>query len=139
MQHKMSFLIHISIKLPGGGVKRWETLEAACIREVREEAGVAVERMARLVGLYANFRPERSDHVALFEVADWHPVPHGSWEIAEVGFFRPDRLPPETGPATRDRLAELADGRPPARHWLPPASGGATEHPGGATPDRDRR
>lgn len=102
---------------PGGGVKRRETLEAACVREAREEAGVAIGRIARLVGLYANFRPERSDHVALFEAADWQPVAHASFEIAEVAFVDPGRLPADTGPATRRRLAELASGTPPAQHW----------------------
>jgi 8-oxo-dGTP pyrophosphatase MutT (NUDIX family) len=105
--------------LPGGGVDRDETLEQAAIREAREEAAIAVEGGARFVGMYANFTPAQSDHVALFVAGEWRRIEgaRASMEIAETGFFARDALPAGTTPATRRRLAEVLDGAPPTDHW----------------------
>jgi 8-oxo-dGTP pyrophosphatase MutT (NUDIX family) len=105
--------------LPGGGVDRDETLEQAAIREAREEAAIAVEGGARFVGMYANFTPAQSDHVALFVAGEWRRIEgaRASMEIAETGFFARDALPTGTTPATRRRLAEVLDGAPPTDHW----------------------
>lgn len=102
---------------PGGGVKRWETMEQAALRETREEAGVAAEHVAHMIGLYANFRPERSDHVVLYEIREWQPVPMHSLEIAEVAFFAPEAMPADISGPTRRRLDEMAGRRQADGLW----------------------
>lgn len=103
--------------LPGGGVKKWETMEEAACRESREEAGVDPLALDRLVGFYANFEIGRPDHVALYLVRRWRPVPHNSWEIANVAFAPWDDLPPDTTDATRRRVEEFMGLRPPDNRW----------------------
>src|SRR3546814_384362 len=89
---------------PGGGVKRWETLEEAARREAREESGVDPVRIEGPIGLYANFMESQSDHVALYLVREWRTVPADSPEIAEMGFFPLTDLPAgTTEPTRRDR------------------------------------
>jgi 8-oxo-dGTP pyrophosphatase MutT (NUDIX family) len=97
---------------PGGGVDKGETLEAAARREAEEEAQATVGGLA-LLGVYANFREGKSDHVAVFvsrefEVGEFEP----NNEIAERRWFPLDGLPEGISPATRARLEELADGGP---------------------------
>ena len=48
--------------LPGGFVKIGETVEAACRREVREEAGVEVSELT-LVGVYSNLKRDPRGHI----------------------------------------------------------------------------
>ena len=102
---------------PGGGVNKWERFDQAAIRETREEAGVAIEALDGMVGLYANFNRLRCDHVALFRASRWQSVPVRSVEIAEAGFFPRGDLPPETTSATLRRLAEVYDDRPIDGVW----------------------
>lgn len=105
--------------LPGGGVERGETMLTSLRRELEEEVGVTLTGEARLVGLYANFREFKSDHVALYV------VPHGAYaheprrspEIAESGFFPPDALPQGVTPSTARRIAEAVLGHPPDELW----------------------
>src|SRR3984957_73251 len=80
--------------LPGGGVERGETTEQAVIRELQEEAGVRVTGRPRLVGIHANHRVFRGDHVLLYRVDAWEPCEAAQQgEIAAVAWFSPDRLP----------------------------------------------
>ncbi len=107
--------------MPGGGVDRNETMQAAMRREVDEEAGVLISPEARpyLFGLYGNFRAFKSDHIALYLVphGTYSMVPRESPEIAEMGFFALDALPADTTPGTRARLLEVARGEEPAELW----------------------
>ncbi|WP_334175420.1 NUDIX domain-containing protein [Pseudoxanthobacter sp.] len=105
--------------MPGGGVDRGESAEAAAVRELREEGAIGVGSRPALFGFYFQ-RSLKWDHVALYVVRD--PVlppapPPPNREIAACGFFAPDALPEGTTPATRRRLAELAGAVPPASEW----------------------
>jgi 8-oxo-dGTP pyrophosphatase MutT (NUDIX family) len=104
--------------LPGGGVERGEALAEAAIREVREEAGIAAEEEPRLHGLFLNDRQFRGDHVACFVLRKFREVPFRTgFEIAEARFFPISDLPDGTTGGTRRRIAEVLEGRPPARDW----------------------
>ena len=106
--------------MPGGGVGRDETVPAAVIRELHEEAGIRARSRPRLIGLYANFLQLKSDHVAVYEISDWEeagPAPHLGVEIAETGFFPLDALPDGVTPGTRQRLEEYRSRRHGSEFW----------------------
>ena len=103
--------------LPGGGVKRRETIERALHRELREEAGVEVTGPVRLLGTYSNLREGKSDHISVFVVERWRRHESHDLEIAASGFFALTDLPETTTPGTRRRLAEWDQGTVPAFVW----------------------
>lgn len=105
--------------LPGGGVKRGETLGAALARELEEEAGIALDEVPRLLGVFANFRLFPGDHVVVFVARRWHrdEAAPFSLEITERHFFPLDALPEGATPGTRRRLAEWRDGAAVSESW----------------------
>lgn len=105
--------------LPGGGVERGETMLTSLRRELEEEVGVMLVGEARLHGLYANFREFKSDHVALYVVAEgaYERRPRRSPEIAESGFFAPHALPEGITASTRQRIFEVMEERAPSELW----------------------
>ena len=108
-------------QLPGGGVKRRETLETAVRRELREEAAVEVTGPVRLLGTYSNLREGKSDHISVFVIEQWrrHREDGDDPEIAAVGLFdiTAQGLPETTSPGTRRRLAEWEKGHVTAYEW----------------------
>jgi ADP-ribose pyrophosphatase YjhB (NUDIX family) len=105
--------------LPGGGVEIGETAAAALTRELREEGNIELVEQPALFGVYFNRRISRRDHVALYVVRGFRQdaPPQPNHEIIAHGFFAPDALPAETTRATRERLAEVLNGRTPAQLW----------------------
>ena len=104
---------------PGGGVERGETIRAAAIREVREEAGLEVSGDLRLLGVYLNGALFNRNHVAVFVAREFSRLatPRPDWEIEASGFFPLADLPQETTPGTRARLAEALHGAPLSETW----------------------
>jgi ADP-ribose pyrophosphatase YjhB (NUDIX family) len=104
---------------PGGGVERGETVLEALRRELMEEASVALSGQPELFGIFSNEVFFPGDHIALFIVRQWSQsrMPRPNREIAEVGFFAPEALPPGTTAGTRRRLNEYAIGCKPSETW----------------------
>ena len=94
---------------PGGGVERGETIETSLVRELAEEVNVELLAPPELFGIYSNESIYPGDHVALYLVRRWSQsrMPEPNREIAEAGFFAPDRLPEGITAGTRRRVAEL--------------------------------
>jgi ADP-ribose pyrophosphatase YjhB (NUDIX family) len=104
--------------LPGGGVEPGETLTTALARELAEKGNIVPETPI-LHGLFFDSRASRGDHVAVFVVRAFRQdePPQANHEIAEHGFFHPDRLPDDTTPGTRRRIAAVLHGAGVAERW----------------------
>jgi 8-oxo-dGTP pyrophosphatase MutT (NUDIX family) len=95
--------------MPGGGVKRGETLDQAARREAWEEVGAELHDIS-LIGAYSNFVELKSDHNILFFSNDFNLNGRHDHEIAEVRFFPLDSLPENTWPGHRRLLNEYRAG-----------------------------
>jgi 8-oxo-dGTP pyrophosphatase MutT (NUDIX family) len=95
--------------MPGGGVKRGESMDEATRREAREEVGAELGEL-RLMGVYSNFELNRSDHNVVFICTDFKWNHTHDQEIAEARFFPISALPADVQPGHRRRIEEYAAG-----------------------------
>ncbi len=93
--------------LPGGGLKKGETLEHAARREAREEVGAEIQQLA-LFGAYSNFNEWKSDHNIVFVSRQFTLNGSHDREVAEMQFFPLESLPRDLWPGHRRRLVEIA-------------------------------
>lgn len=105
--------------LPGGGVEVGQTFREALEMELREEGRIVLTGEPVLHGVFLNDHVSIRDHVAVYVVRDFQQdrLPEPNKEIAETAFFALDALPPDTTEGTRQRLAEIFDGRPVSPTW----------------------
>lgn len=105
--------------LPGGGVEVGQTFRQALEMELREEGRIAVTGEPVLHGVFLNSHVSVRDHVVVYVIRDFHQdrMPEPNSEIAETGFFALDALPADTTEGTRQRLAEIFDGKPVIPTW----------------------
>ena len=96
--------------LPGGGLKKGETLEQAIRRELAEELGVRIEKL-ELFGAYNNFFEGKKDYIILFKSEDFSLPNKKDSEIDLFSFFSFEDIPKSTSPGTKRRIAEFLENK----------------------------
>ncbi len=95
--------------LPGGGVKRNETLDQAARREAYEETGAEL-REVKLLGVFSNFSEWKTDHTSVFLCNDFTISGKPDGEIAEAQAYSMNDLPNDMYLVHRGLLEKHASG-----------------------------
>jgi 8-oxo-dGTP pyrophosphatase MutT (NUDIX family) len=97
--------------MPGGGLKRSESLDQAARREAYEELGAELAEMT-LVGAFTNYLQWKTDHTILFLCKDFKLTGKSDAEIAEIRLFSLNDLPADVHPPHLRLLSAFRDGKP---------------------------
>lgn len=106
--------------LPGGGVKKGESIAAALVRELAEEVAIADPVIERVLGVYHSRRESKDDHIVIFIVRTAASRILGRADLQEIeqaDWFPVDDLPETTSPATQRRIAEYRQGATGTGAW----------------------
>ncbi len=108
--------------LPGGGVKKGESIETALFRELEEEVAVVAPTIERVLGVYHSRREGKDDHIVIYAartVSDASgKLPKADpAEIEDARWFPLDAVPATTSPATARRIAEYRSGATGGGAW----------------------
>lgn len=105
--------------LPGGGVEVAQTCAQAVAAELLEETGITMIGEPKLLGIFANRKASKRDHVTLYKVHKWERKREfkSNYEIAEIGFFPLDTLPEGTTQSTLDRVDEVFGSKAVSEYW----------------------
>jgi 8-oxo-dGTP pyrophosphatase MutT (NUDIX family) len=95
------------LSFPGGGVKRGEPPDAACLRELSEELGRVRSDPPVLFGLYTRPSGWATNLIALYVLKNAEVEFRPSLEVRELIFIDPAAPPPNTSTGTARRLAEF--------------------------------
>jgi 8-oxo-dGTP pyrophosphatase MutT (NUDIX family) len=93
--------------IPGGGIRKGETLDQAVRREAREEVQAELGSL-ELMGAFSSFDESKNDHTALFASHDFTLGGGHDREVAEIRFFPVDALPADLRPGYRLKITEYA-------------------------------
>lgn len=105
---------HGAWSLPGGGVGRKESLVAAAVRELYEETGIRIkETDMQFVRTLEKPAINIPFSAPLFETTvnrkKLPKVPHNTWEVMEIGWFRISHLPRPLSTIAESAIRELYD------------------------------
>ncbi|MFK7902094.1 MAG: NUDIX domain-containing protein [Nitratireductor sp.] len=105
--------------LPGGGVEVGQSGVDTVEAELFEETGLVCKSPPNLLGVFANKKASKRDHVLLYKVDDWQEARafKPNREIKEIGFFKLDALPSGTTQATKARLEEVFKAKTQSEIW----------------------
>ncbi|KTD71100.1 MutT/nudix family protein [Legionella steelei] len=92
--------------LPGGGVKKGESAQAALVRELKEEVGIIPTEEPQLFGIYFHTYMQVNDYPVIFVIKNFTTMEAYSHEIEQMAWYEYDNLPEMVSPGTKRRLDE---------------------------------